>query len=160
MVTRDLRRNPAASLPGDLTLRAVRRTNNDPPTDFPLTEAVALAVRADASDDSLTTESLAAHLRAMPTTVRLFAAVDNDGSVVGTAGVGVFGRYAHLIFVNTERERRGEGIGRAMTMRALADARERGAAAAYLDASPDGRNLYNAMGFETAAVLTRFTHQA
>ena len=160
MVTRDLRTASAASFPDDLTIRAVRRTDNDPPTDLPLVEAVALAVRADPSDDSLTTESLSAHLRAMPPAVRLFAAVDNDGSVVGTAGVGVFGRHAHLIFVNTEPERRGEGIGRAMTMRALTDARARGAATAYLDASSDGRRLYKAMGFETAAALTRFTHQA
>ncbi len=159
MVTRDLRTTSGAVLPLDLTVRRVRRTDNDPPTDVPLVEAVVLAMRADPGDDSLATEALTAHLRAMPATVRLFAAVDRERAVLGTAGVGVFGHYAHVIFVNIDRTRRGEGIGRAMTARALTDARARGATAAYLDASVDGRRLYDAIGFETVAALTRFTNQ-
>jgi N-acetylglutamate synthase-like GNAT family acetyltransferase len=141
-----------------LTVRAVRRTDNDPPSAVPLVEAVALAVQADPSDESPTTESLLADLRAMPPTVRLFAAVDEESSVIGTAGVGVFGRYGHLIFVNIHLDRRGERVGRAMTALTLADARARGATAAYLDASGYGRRLYDAMGFTTAAALTRFTY--
>ncbi len=46
-----------------------------------------------------------------------------------------------------------------MTALTLADARTRGATDAYLDASRDGRRLYNAMGFTTAAALTRFAYQ-
>lgn len=159
MITRDLSRTSTTALPLDLTVRAVRRTEDDPATDVPLMDAVVLTVRADPDDESLTTDALSAFLRGLPPTVRLIAAVDREGAVVGTAGVGVYGRYAHIILVNTEPDRRGEGVGRAMTGLALADARERGATAAYLDASDDGRRLYDGMGFETAAALTRFTYQ-
>ena len=160
MVTHDVRATFAAALPPDLIVRGVRRTDHDPPTDVSLAAAVDLAVRADPSDGSLTVDSLSSHLRAMPATVRLLAAVDREGSVLGTAGFGAYGRYAHLIFVNTDPRRRGEGIGRAMTTLALDRAWALGAAAAYLDASGDGRRLYHAMGFDTVAELTRFTHQA
>lgn len=157
MVARDLDALTTAQLPCDLTGHPVRRTGSEPVGGVPLVEAVALAGHADSDDDSLATESLASHLRAMPLAVRLFAAVDSDGSVRGTSGVGVFGHHAHIVFVNTDLTRRREGIGRAMTTIALIEARGRGANTAYLDASGDGRRLYDAMGFQTVGALTRFT---
>lgn len=157
MVARDLDALTTAELPCDLTVHPVRHTPSDPAAGVPLIEAVALAGHADPDDGSLATESLAVHLRAMTSAVRLFAAVDSDGSVRGTSGIGVFGHHAHILFVNTDLTRRREGIGRAMTTIALIEARERGANTAYLDASGDGRRLYDAMGFETAGALTRFT---
>jgi ribosomal protein S18 acetylase RimI-like enzyme len=69
---------------------------------------------------------LADYLRSLPSTFSLFAAVDNDGKVRATSGCGVFGRYATVLFVNTDPGWRGRGIGQAMTAQALTAARRGG----------------------------------
>jgi ribosomal protein S18 acetylase RimI-like enzyme len=98
----------------------------------------------------------AEYLRSLPSTFRLFAAIDNHGAVRATSGFGVFGRYATVIFVNTDPDRRGRGIGQAMTAQALRAASCAGARQASLDASEAGRSIYLRLGFETAGTAIRF----
>ena len=47
-------------------------------------------------------KSLAAFLRTLPTTVKLFAALDGDRVVRATSGSGTFGDQASVMFVNTD----------------------------------------------------------
>jgi ribosomal protein S18 acetylase RimI-like enzyme len=79
--------------------------------------------------------------------------------VRGTSGLGVFGAYASVMFVNTDPALRRRGIGRGMTSAALHAARECGASQAGLDASDAGRRIYAQLGFESVAPVTRF-HRA
>jgi len=56
-------------------------------------------------------------------------------------------------FVATELEHRRRGHASALIRAALADARADGAATATLQASPDGRPVYERLGFATVATL-------
>jgi predicted GNAT family acetyltransferase len=96
------------------------------------------------------------YLRYLAPTYRLFAAVDGAAKVRATAGSGVFGQYATVIFVNTDPAWRRRGIGQAMTAHALRAAQLQGAKQACLDASPTGRSIYHRLGFEAAGTLKRF----
>jgi GNAT superfamily N-acetyltransferase len=155
MINRDLRTLPDISLPSGLTLRAVRRVAADPTTGVPLQEAVAVALVADPrSDDSA--RVLADHLRSMPPSIRLFAAVDADGTVLATSGSGTFGVQATVIFVNTHPGWRRRGIGQAMTVTALQAARDAGASQACLEASGTALGIYQRLGFEMVAQTTQF----
>lgn len=151
---RDLRTVPAASLPREFTFRPVQRPD-DEPGGVALHDAVAAATfAARAIEESPAV--LADFLRSLPSTFRLFAAVDDGGAVRATSGFGVFGEHATVIFVNTDPGWRGRGIGQAMTANALHAARCSGASRACLDASAAGRSIYHRLGFETAGTLTRF----
>jgi GNAT superfamily N-acetyltransferase len=155
MVHRDLPALPRPALPGGLTLRAVRRLDEDPADDVPLDDAVALAVLADpAITDPPAT--FADYLRSFSRTTRLFAAVDGGGAVRATSGSAVFGDQASVLFVNTEPSWRGRGIARAMTAAALHAAELRGARRASLVATDVGAGLYLSLGFEAAGRMTRF----
>jgi ribosomal protein S18 acetylase RimI-like enzyme len=87
--------------------------------------------------------------------IGLFAAVDGEGAVRATSGWGVFGTQASVIFVNTDPDWRGRGIGQAMTAAALRAAGDRGARQASLDATDAGRSIYRRLGFESAGRATR-----
>ncbi len=157
MACRDVRTVPALSLPKGLTLRAVRRLPDDPRNGVSLEEAVEAAMLASSVIRDRP-EVFANYLRGLPSAFRLLAAVDADDAVRATAGSGVFGTEATVIFVNTEPGWRGCGIGRAMTAAALRSAVDAGARRASLDASDAGRVIYERLGFEAVARATRFFH--
>jgi ribosomal protein S18 acetylase RimI-like enzyme len=155
MVCADLNDIPVAPLPAGLALRPVRRRQEDPPDGVPLEAAVGLALRADpAMDDP--PEAFAGYLRSMPPSVLLFAAVAADGAVRATCGAGVFGAYASVVFVNTDPDWRGRGIGRAMTAAALRAASDAGATQACLDASDVAVSIYRRLGFATVGAATQY----
>jgi GNAT superfamily N-acetyltransferase len=155
MINRDLQTLPDISLPSGLTLRPVRRVANEPPTGVPLQDAVALAVVADPLGGS-SANVLADHLRSMPPSIQLFAAVDVDGTVRATCGFGTFGEQATVIFVNTHPDWRRRGVGHAMTVAALRAARGAGAGQACLEASTIAVPIYQRLGFEIVAQTTQF----
>jgi ribosomal protein S18 acetylase RimI-like enzyme len=155
LVHSNLRTLPAAALPPTLRLRPVRRLPGDGSAGVPLEEAVAAAMRADPRIDE-SPDTFAGYLRALPAATRLFAAVDGDGVVRATSGCGVFGVAASVMFVNTDPDWRGRGIGRAMTVAALMAAAEDGARHACLDATDAGLSIYSRLGFEIVTRATRF----
>jgi ribosomal protein S18 acetylase RimI-like enzyme len=71
--------------------------------------------------------------------------IDSPGGVVGVYNIAVVPRV------------RRQGMGRALTARVLADGFAAGADLAYLQASTDGRPLYESMGFRQVDVWTRFS---
>jgi GNAT superfamily N-acetyltransferase len=159
MICRDLETVPAFPLPSELTLRAVRRLDDDPPDGVSLEEAVAVATGADPTTAE-PPDALADLLRSMPSAIRLFAAIDDNGTVRATSGSGTFGADATVLFVNTEPGWRRRGIGRAMTAAALHAARLSGARRACLDSSDAGATIYLQLGFEIAGRMTRFFQAA
>jgi GNAT superfamily N-acetyltransferase len=157
MIARDLGSLPDTELPGGLTLRRVRRSTDDTTAGVLLEDAVAVALPADDGDGDLAARrSLADHLRSMPASVRLFAAVDSDGDVRATSGSGTFGSQATVIFVNTHPRWRRRGVGHAMTVAAIRAAREAGAEQACLEASDAAIPLYLRLGFEVVSPATQF----
>ena len=155
MVCSDLHTLPTLTLPSDLTLQPVQRLGDDEGGGVALADAVAAAMSASSAiEDSPAV--FAGYLRSLPSTFRLFAAIDSHGAVRATSGSGVFGQYATVIFVNTDPDWRGRGIGQAMTAQALRTASRAGARQASLDASDAGRSIYLRLGFENVGTVTRF----
>jgi ribosomal protein S18 acetylase RimI-like enzyme len=155
MICRDLQTVPAVPLPSELTFRPVRRLDDDVRDGVPLEDAVAAAMLADLRIDD-PPEVFADFLRSLPPAIRLFAAVDGDGAVRATSGSGAFGAEANVIFVNTDPDCRGRGIGQAMTAAALRAAKDCGARRACLDATDAGLSIYRRLGFEAVTRTTRF----
>lgn len=155
MVRDDLHtvRSPSA-LPTELTLEPVRRLADDG-GGVALADAVAAAMSAAPGIED-PPEVFAEFLRSLPDSFRLLAAVDRDGKIRATSGYGVFDQYATVIFVNTDPDWRGRGIGQMMTAQALSAAQRAGATRACLDASDVGRSIYLRLGFRAAGRLTRF----
>jgi ribosomal protein S18 acetylase RimI-like enzyme len=154
MVLADVHAVPAATLPGGLVLRSVRRLVAESPKAVRLEDAVAVAIASDAGITETPTE-FARFLRGLPPSVRLFAAVDDAGVVRATSGFELVGEYARIFFVNTEPSWRRRGIGRAMTLEALRSAGSSGARRAFLHATDDGASVYRQIGFDVAGRLTR-----
>jgi ribosomal protein S18 acetylase RimI-like enzyme len=154
MVLRDLEAVAGAALPGGLTLRGVNRLELEPGA-VPLEAAAAVAI---ASDSGITepADEFAGFLRSLPSSVRLFAAVDERGVPRATSGCEIFGEYARILFVNTEPAWRRRGVGRAMTVEALRVASSSGARRAILDATDNAASLYEHLGFEVAGRLNRY----
>ncbi len=144
-----------STLPNGLALRSVKRLGNEVPDAVPLEEAVALVI---ASDPGLTElpEAFAELLRGLPSSVQLFAAVDEQRVARATSGCDVFAEYARLFFVNTEPAWRRRGIGRTMTAEALRAAASSGARRGILDSTDAGVSVYSGLGFEVAGRLTRY----
>jgi ribosomal protein S18 acetylase RimI-like enzyme len=159
LILPDLRTVPAPMLLDSLRLRPVRRRPDDGPGGVPLEDAVAAALRADPSIDD-PRQALAGYLRSLPGATRLLAAIDGDGVVRATSGCAVFGDGADVLFVNTDPNWRGRGVGLAMTAAALRAAREHGARFACLDATDAGLSIYRRLGFEVVTPTTRFFAQS
>lgn len=155
MVCRDIDAVPAATLPDGLVLRPVDRFASQALSAVPLREAVAVAL---ASDPGIVepADEFARFLRALPSSVRLFAAVNGQGIARATSGCDVFGEDARIFFVNTEPDWRGRGIGSAMTREALQAAARSGARRAVLDSTDAAASLYMRLGFEVAGRLARY----
>jgi ribosomal protein S18 acetylase RimI-like enzyme len=155
MVCRNLRSIPEVRLPETLAFAPVRRLPDDAPTGVSLLDAAAAALKAAPARGG-STQVLADYLRSLPPTFEFVAAVDRTGAVRATAGSGVFGVEATVLFVNTDPEWRHRGIGRAMTAGALRSAHNAGASRACLDASDAGLGMYVGLGFEPATRITQF----
>lgn len=156
MVLRNIEVVANATLPDGLVLRPVNRLASEAPNAVPLQDAVAVAI---ASDPGITepADEFARFLIGLPSSVRLFAAVDDAGVARATSGFDVFGEYARVFFVNTAPGRRHRGIGHAMTVGALRAAASSGARRAFLHATDDGASVYMRIGFEAAGRLTRYS---
>lgn len=85
-------------------------------------------------------------------------ALDKKGKCVGVASICFIevmptfehpsGKRAHLMNVYVRAEARRRGIGRKMVARLIEEARARGVTEITLDATEDGRLLYESLGFE------------
>jgi GNAT superfamily N-acetyltransferase len=136
-----------AALPAGLRVRATGADG------VPLEEVAAACRAADpgvaaAFDDS----GFAAHLRRAPD-ADLLAAVDEEGRVRGTAASAVLGGDATVYLVSTDAAWRGRGVASALTAAVVRRAFERGAESASLEASAQGRRLYERLGFRPAVDL-------
>jgi ribosomal protein S18 acetylase RimI-like enzyme len=151
----DLRCVRVLTLPPELTLRAVRRTADEPRDGVPLEAAVAAVLRANPSTDD-SPDTLADYLRSLPPATRLLCALDEEGAVRATSGSTTLGTEARVFFVNTDPDWRGRGIGQAMTVAALQASRSSGARRACLDASDAGQSIYLRLGFDVVSRTTRF----
>jgi ribosomal protein S18 acetylase RimI-like enzyme len=79
-----------------------------------------------------------------------------DGVSVGTSEVTLAGGVAGVYNVSTQEDYRRRGIGSAMTLHALLDAREAGCTKAILQAEPDGIRVYSRLGFEVFGEVTEY----
>jgi ribosomal protein S18 acetylase RimI-like enzyme len=157
MVLGDVRAATDAALPDGLDARPVHRVASEAPDAVPVQDAAAVAV---VSDPGITdsADDVAGFLSGLPSSVRLFAAVDETGVARATSACHVFGEYTQVFFVNTEPAWRRRGIGRAMTLEALRAAASLGARRAFLHATNDGASVYKGVGFEDVGLLTRYSY--
>jgi ribosomal protein S18 acetylase RimI-like enzyme len=155
MAGRQIGTTPELALPPGLTLAPVRRLADDPPGGVALEPVVALSIAVAPVIGDSARQRLEA-IRGWPAAFRLFAARDADGRVRASAGCGVFGEHADIMFVNTDPAWRRRGVATAMTAHALRVANRAGARHACLDASGAGASIYRRLGFEDAGGLTRF----
>jgi ribosomal protein S18 acetylase RimI-like enzyme len=153
MALRDIQLVADAALPDGLELRPVDRVGAGPVDAVRLSDAVAAAI---ASDPAITDADR--YLSGLPSSVRLFAAVDETGAARATSACHVFGEYAQVFFVSTEPAWRRRGIGGAMTAGALRGAASLGARRAFLHSTDDGASLYTRLGFEAIGLLTRYSY--
>jgi ribosomal protein S18 acetylase RimI-like enzyme len=156
MVLRDVRALTGATLPDGLGFRPVNRVVSEAPDAVSLEDAVAVAIASDRSVKD-PADVAAEYFRGLPSSVRLFAAVDENGVARATSACHVFGEYAQVFFVNTEPAWRRRGIGQAMTLEAVRAAASAGARRAFLHATEDGASLYKRLGFEAVGLVTRYT---
>lgn len=151
-MTCDLRRLPSAGdWPHDLTVTRAR-TRSD-------LEAYArlLAGLADPPDVLVQAFYAAAapHLLGADSPLRLYLG-RRDGTPVATAEVTLAHGVAGLYNVSTIEAERGRGIGTAMTVLPLLDARNDGIGHGVLQAAGDARRLYARVGFEAAGVVVEY----
>ncbi|WP_157163566.1 MULTISPECIES: GNAT family N-acetyltransferase [Nocardia] len=78
------------------------------------------------------------------------------GEVLGCAAVVSCAAGASLEHIVTRADRRGQGIGSALTRHALILALEAGARRVVLTASPDGEGIYRRLGFVTVGYVERY----
>lgn len=86
-------------------------------------------------------------------------AVDDDGGIVGYAGLDVTGDVADVMTIATAPAAQGRGIGRILLEELLARAAARGAGAVLLEVRADNaraRDLYERAGFEVLSVRRRY----
>lgn len=82
---------------------------------------------------------------------------ESDAGVVGTSATIVYGGVlAWIGMVLVDPAERGKGIGTALLERAVRHLDERGVSSVKLDATPQGRPLYERMGFETEYGVERW----
>jgi ribosomal protein S18 acetylase RimI-like enzyme len=85
-------------------------------------------------------------------------AAEHDGAVIGTSSTIVFGnKLAWIGMVIVAREFRGCGIGNALLQRAVHHLDERSVPCIKLDATPQGKPLYERLGFASEFEIERWT---
>ncbi len=80
-----------------------------------------------------------------------------DGKPVASSGLFMSAGVAGLYFITTLASARGRGIGRAMTIHALREARGRGYRFGVLQATPMGLPVYERLGFRTYSEFEIYT---
>jgi tRNA threonylcarbamoyl adenosine modification protein TsaD/ribosomal-protein-alanine acetyltransferase len=113
--------------------------------DIPAVAALEAASFRDAWSAGMFREELAAPRRA-------YLVAEENGHVIGYAGVMLVDDDAHLMNVAVNAERRGEGLGRALVAEALGRASALGATRATLEVRPSNAAaiaLYESLGLET-----------
>jgi ribosomal protein S18 acetylase RimI-like enzyme len=83
-----------------------------------------------------------------------------DGEAVASAELTIGGGVAGLYNIATSTRQRGKGIGTAMTIRTLQDARAMGVETAVLQASEDGFPIYSRIGFVVKGSFTEYHPEA
>jgi ribosomal protein S18 acetylase RimI-like enzyme len=111
--------------------------------DFPIVD---LLLRAAFRREESFAPRLARHLALEP---EGWCVAVEEGRVLGSAGLTVMGGVAYVGLVAVAPSARRRGIARTMMLRLLAYAKARGCATVLLDASEDGRPLYEGLGFVT-----------
>lgn len=104
-------------------------------------DALGPLVRA-LQDDRITTHGVA--VDGVPVTVALTLRVGDDVSIQ---------------YVATEQDHRGRGLASRLLIDIMNNARATGATTATLQASPDGRPVYERLGFKTVATLRAFIRE-
>jgi hypothetical protein len=85
-------------------------------------------------------------------------AAERHGQIIGTATTIVYGgRLAWISMVLVDRRYRGEGIGTTLFQRAIAHLDLLGIPTLKLDATPQGRPLYEKLGFQEEYCVERWT---
>ncbi|MEZ4699754.1 MAG: GNAT family N-acetyltransferase [Rhodothermales bacterium] len=79
-----------------------------------------------------------------------------DGVPVATSELTVGGGVAGLYNVSTDAAYRRRGIGSALTLKPLLDARDAGIRTAILQAEPDGVSVYSRLGFEVFGEVSEY----
>ncbi|MBW5446033.1 GNAT family N-acetyltransferase [Cohnella sp. CFH 77786] len=79
-----------------------------------------------------------------------------DGRPVSTATMFEEGGVAGLYFVATSADYRGRGLGKAITLHALKEAKSRGAERVILHASQAGQGIYRNIGFQNKVQIGRY----
>lgn len=156
MVLNDIDAVTGATLPDGLSVRPVDRPSFLAPDGVSVTDAATVAIASDLTIPD-GADDVAAFLSGLPPSVRVFAAVDEEGVAHATAACHVFGEYAQVFFVNTEPAWRRRGIGQAMTVAALRAAASLGARQALLHATDFGISVYQLIGFDPVGLLTRYS---
>jgi ribosomal protein S18 acetylase RimI-like enzyme len=81
-----------------------------------------------------------------------------EGTPIAGCSVGYGAGVAGIYNVGTLPSARGRGIGRAITLRGLLDARARGYKVGVLEASGMGYNVYKQLGFEPYCEMELYLH--
>lgn len=155
MFAEDVSRIAEAELPAGLKLRPVA-LDGDRAGAVSLENAAAAAKKADPDLAHLSLSELTAYLREIPA-ADFTVAVDEQGSIRGTAGSNVFGSDAVVFFVTTDVPWRGRGVGTAVTRAAIRSAEQRGARQLSLFATPAAERIYRRLGLQAVAELTLFS---
>lgn len=79
------------------------------------------------------------------------------GQVVGTVTTSRFGRVAWIAMMLVDVNLRSRGIGRALMTRALEHLEEHAVESVRLDATPQGRPLYESLGFVPETIFHRYS---
>jgi GNAT superfamily N-acetyltransferase len=140
-------------VPAGLRFLPVLLQDDDGSDGVPLDAVAAAALTADPDvAAAFDVPRFAAHLRRAPTAV-LMAAVDSADAVRGTAAAALVGADATVYLVTTDPGWRNRGVASALTARVTARAAELGATTVSLEASAQGRGLYERLGFRPAVAL-------
>jgi ribosomal protein S18 acetylase RimI-like enzyme len=90
-------------------------------------------------------------------TIQGFVAADPDGTIVGTGVASAHGHTGWVGVIFVAPQRRGSGLGSAITRRVVEELERRGCRSQILIASPLGRPIYERMGFVELARQVRFS---
>lgn len=137
---------PAVTIPTGLT---IRRVHSDE-------ELGAFALTITADPEALRYYQLAAPVLLQPDAPQWFYLGYLDGQPVATAELTAGGGVAGLYNITTRAEYRSRGIGSAMTLQPLHDARTAGLELAVLQAADAGVSVYRRIGFAPFGRITEY----